>query len=169
MVNQSGDDTDLGSSDECVGSPEKQFGDGKKSLVGGTDSAMVSRPGTVEVGDDEISACSVEDPVETLRLYCLAAASADEVESDANELSDPDQFEHMGTNFDLADYAHELAFLSDLAEVVPTKLDYDVPNLKSICHTPKQYATLVEALRKHGADNGFEWKRTSASCLWCRV
>ncbi|KAG4050242.1 hypothetical protein PC123_g14513 [Phytophthora cactorum] len=108
-VGSGGDNADLRSNAQGVNGPEP--------TCGGTHS--------VEEGS-----------VETLRLYYLAAVSADEGESDAKEFSDLDRFEPEGTDFDLTDYAHELAFLSGLAKVVLSVLDYDAPNVKSSCHTP---------------------------------
>ncbi|KAI9996362.1 hypothetical protein PInf_013788 [Phytophthora infestans] len=57
------------------------------------------------------------------------------------DLSETDIFERRGTDLELTDYAHELAFLPDLIEAEPTELDYGAPNVKSSSHTPAQSAS----------------------------
>ncbi|KAG3234985.1 hypothetical protein PI124_g19967 [Phytophthora idaei] len=110
-----GDDTDLRSSNQGIKLPELVCGDTGTPLAGVTNSATVLRLGSAEI-DTEAGTHSVEDSAETLRQYYLAAVSADEGEGDAKELGDLNQFEHEGTDFDLADYDHELAFLPGLAD-----------------------------------------------------
>ncbi|KAG2774337.1 hypothetical protein PC129_g17469 [Phytophthora cactorum] len=136
-VGSGGDNADLRSNAQGVNGPEPTCGGKGTYLVNSTNQATMHRLGSAETGDNEVGTHSVEEgSVETLRLYYLAAVSADEGESDAKEFSDPDRFEPEGTDFDLTDYAHELAFLSGLAKVVLSVLDYDAPNVKSSCHTP---------------------------------
>ncbi|KAG3043662.1 hypothetical protein PC121_g22412 [Phytophthora cactorum] len=136
------DNADLKSSNQGVSLPDLACGDKGTPLADATNSATMLRLGSAEIDATEVGTHSVEDSAETLRLYYLVAVSTDEGEGDAKEIGDLNQFEHEGTDFDLADYAHELAFLPDLAEVVPTELYYDAPNVKSSCHTPEQSARL---------------------------
>ncbi|KAI9981163.1 hypothetical protein PInf_010793 [Phytophthora infestans] len=124
------------------------------SLLGGTvtevgvtnSAATVFDPGGMDYGlgqadDDECN--STRDPTETLRQHYLAiAATEDEQEDDVAD-GKTDIFERSGTDLELTDYAHELAFLPDLTEVEPTELDYGAPNVKSSSHTPAQSARLV--------------------------
>ncbi|KAI9998238.1 hypothetical protein PInf_002583 [Phytophthora infestans] len=128
------------------------------SLLGGTatevgvtnSAATVFDPGGMDYGlgqaeDDECN--STRNPTETLRQHYLAiAATEDEQEDDVDD-SKTDIFERSGTDLELTDYAHELAFLPDLTEVEPTELDYGAPNVKSSSHTPAQSARLVAELQ----------------------
>ncbi|KAI9981168.1 hypothetical protein PInf_010853 [Phytophthora infestans] len=130
------------------------------SLLGGTvtevgvtnSAATVFDPGGIDYGlgqaeDDECS--STRDPTETLRQHYLAiAATEDEQEDDVDD-GTTNVFERGGTDLELTDYAHELAFLPDLTEVEPTELDYSAANVKSSSHTPAQSAKLVTELQKH--------------------
>ncbi|KAG6955181.1 hypothetical protein JG688_00011994, partial [Phytophthora aleatoria] len=146
-----GDNADLRSSNQGVCFPGPTCGDkGTPLAENAASSATIHQLGSAEIDATEVGTHSVNDSAETLRLYYLVAASADEGEGGARELGDLDQFEHEGTDFDFADYAHELAFLSVLAAVVPTEHDYDASNIKSSCHTPEHSARLVEVLRTHG-------------------
>ena len=49
----------------------------------------------------------------------------------------------------MVDYARELAFLSDLTELIPTKLDYGGGNVVSSAHDEKQQVKLIALLTKH--------------------
>ncbi|GMF09774.1 unnamed protein product [Phytophthora lilii] len=86
------------------------------------------------------------------KMKFMAAASAEEDASEPVDLAGRDDDFVLSANvIDLEDYAHELAFLPDLAEVVPSELDYDGPNVKSSCHTPEQATRLIKILKKHKA------------------
>ncbi|KAI9987292.1 hypothetical protein PInf_023287 [Phytophthora infestans] len=63
------------------------------------------------------------DPMETLRLHYLAIAATEAEQKDDVDDSKINIFERSGTDLDLTDYAHKLAFLPDLTEVKPTELD----------------------------------------------
>ncbi|KAI9993013.1 hypothetical protein PInf_015068 [Phytophthora infestans] len=79
--------------------------------------------------DDECN--STRDPAETLRQPYLAIATTEDEQEDDVDDGKTDIFERSGTDLELTDYAHELAFLPDLTEVEPTELDYGAPNVKS--------------------------------------
>ncbi|GMF50557.1 unnamed protein product [Phytophthora fragariaefolia] len=49
----------------------------------------------------------------------------------------------------LEDYAHELAFLPDLTDVVPTRLDYSADNGVCSAHSDEQTTRLIEVLQSH--------------------
>ncbi|KAG3108241.1 hypothetical protein PI125_g12020 [Phytophthora idaei] len=69
-----GDNADLRSSDQGVSSLEPTCGDKETSLVDATSSATMHRLGSVEIDATEVGTRSVEDSMETLKLYYLAAA-----------------------------------------------------------------------------------------------
>ncbi|KAI9990438.1 hypothetical protein PInf_021413 [Phytophthora infestans] len=84
-----------------------------------------TEPVTAELRWEDDQCSWTGDPIETLRLHYLAiAATEDEQEDDVDD-SKTDIF---GTDLDLTDYAHELAFLPDLTKVEPPELDYGAPN-----------------------------------------
>ncbi|KAI9981109.1 hypothetical protein PInf_010525 [Phytophthora infestans] len=121
----------------------------KAGRVNRTDPKIATErvPAEVSWEDDECS--STGDPMETLTLrYLVIAATEDEQEGDVDD-SKTDIFERSGTDLDLTDYAHELAFLPDFTEVEPTELDCDARNVKASNHTPAQLARLVAKLQKH--------------------
>ncbi|KAI9982111.1 hypothetical protein PInf_007999 [Phytophthora infestans] len=89
----------------------------------------------------------VEDKYALLAVLLLRATE-DEQGGDADD-SKIDIFERSGTDLDLTDYAHDLAFLPDLTEVEPSEHDYGAPDVKSSSHTPAQSARLVAKLQKH--------------------
>ncbi|KAI9993649.1 hypothetical protein PInf_015935 [Phytophthora infestans] len=128
--------------------PEVSLLEGTIAEVGVTNSAArVFDPGGIDYGfgqaeDDECN--STRDPTETLRQHYLAiAATEDEQEDDVDD-GTTNAFERSGTNLELTDYAHELAFLPDLTEVEPTELDYGAANVKSSSHTPAHYGALCD-------------------------
>ncbi|KAI9983647.1 hypothetical protein PInf_007713 [Phytophthora infestans] len=118
----------------------------QSAAIGVTSSATtVFDPGGIgnsleQAEDDECN--STRNPTETLRQhYVTIAATEDEKEDDEDD-SKTDIFERSGTDLELTDYAHELAFLPDLTEVESTEVDYGAPNVKSSSHTPAQSARL---------------------------
>ncbi|KAI9980405.1 hypothetical protein PInf_026349 [Phytophthora infestans] len=127
------------------------------SLLGGTvteigvtnSAATVFDHGGMDYGlgqaeDDECN--STRDPTEILRQHYLAIAATEDGQEDDVADGKTDIFERSGTDLELTDYAHELAFLPDLTEVEPTELDNGAPNVKSSSHTPAQSARLVAEL-----------------------
>ncbi|KAI9980323.1 hypothetical protein PInf_026455 [Phytophthora infestans] len=130
------------------------------SLLGGTvtevgvtnSAATVFDPGGIDygLGQDEADECnSTRDPMDTLRQHYLTIAATEDEQKDDVADGKTDTFERSGTDLELTDYAHELAFLPGLTEVEPTELDYGAPNVKSSSHTPAQSASLVAELQKH--------------------
>ncbi|KAI9986076.1 hypothetical protein PInf_024931 [Phytophthora infestans] len=94
--------------------PEVSLLEGTVTEVGVTNSAAtVFDPGGIDYGlgqaeDDECN--STRDPTEPLRQHYLAiAATEDEQEDDVDD-GKADIFERSGTDLELTDYAHELAF-----------------------------------------------------------
>ncbi|KAI9982338.1 hypothetical protein PInf_008266 [Phytophthora infestans] len=100
-----------------------------------------SLEGAVDEETASQKAGRVNNPVETLGLHYLAIAATDGKQGGDDDDSKTDIFERSGTDLDLTDYAHELAFLPDLTEVEPTELNYGAPNVKSSSHTPSQSAS----------------------------
>ncbi|POM62384.1 LOW QUALITY PROTEIN: reverse transcriptase [Phytophthora palmivora] len=90
------------------------------------------------------------DPEEDLRLRFLAAAAS---ASDDELVAESDHrfthYERKGETLHQEDYAHELAFLPDLSEKVPIKLDYNGTNVKCSAHTPEQATRLTELLKRN--------------------
>ncbi|KAI9996136.1 hypothetical protein PInf_013519 [Phytophthora infestans] len=150
VVNSANTDPDA---DDSYDLPEVSLLEGTIAEVGVTNSAAtVFDPGGIDYSlgqakDDERN--STRDPTETLRQHYLAiAATEDEQEDDVDD-GTTNAFGRSGTDLELTDYAHEVAFLPDLTEVEPTELDYGAPNVKSSSHTPAQSARLVAELQKH--------------------
>ncbi|GMF22442.1 unnamed protein product [Phytophthora fragariaefolia] len=102
---------------------------------------------------DEIEVTDValaDDPEEDLRLRFVAAMAMCKDESITvvdNSATDPAEFECSANEIDLEDYAHELAFLSDLTDSTSTVLDYGGSNVVCLAHTPGQRGKLVKALK----------------------
>ncbi|POM80690.1 Hypothetical protein PHPALM_1444 [Phytophthora palmivora] len=90
------------------------------------------------------------NPEEDLRLRFLAATAS---ASDGEPVAESDHrfthFKRKGETLHLEDYAHELAFLPDLSEEVPIKLDYNGTNVKCSAHTPEQATRLTELLKRN--------------------
>ncbi|OWY94534.1 hypothetical protein PHMEG_00035704 [Phytophthora megakarya] len=88
------------------------------SVAAGVDEETGEEPNTQptqfsDVGDDEKD--PAEDSVDMLELTYISPAG--------NQDTDEDWYEHILNEMELADYAHELAFLPDLAEPSSTTLD----------------------------------------------
>ncbi|GMF39308.1 unnamed protein product [Phytophthora fragariaefolia] len=104
---------------------------------------------------DEIEVSDValaDDPEEDLRLRFVAAMAMCEDEYVTvvdNSATDPAESECSANEIDLEDYAHELAFLSDLTDSASTVLDYGGSNVVCSAHTPRQREKLVKALKAH--------------------
>ncbi|OWZ03943.1 hypothetical protein PHMEG_00024245 [Phytophthora megakarya] len=62
---------------------------------------------------------------------------------------DDDLYEHMPNEMELADYAHELAFLPDLSEPSSSVLDYTGLNVVNESLSGDQQQKLVEVLKRH--------------------
>ncbi|KAE9354000.1 hypothetical protein PR003_g3595 [Phytophthora rubi] len=60
-----------------------------------------------------------------------------------------DTAEHLPNEIDLTNYAHELAFLTDLTEPSTTTLDYSGPNIQNGDLLADQQVKIVTVLRKH--------------------
>ncbi|OWY90885.1 hypothetical protein PHMEG_00040780, partial [Phytophthora megakarya] len=60
-----------------------------------------------------------------------------------------DWYEHIPNEMELADYAHELAFLPDLTEPSSTMLDYTGPNVVNQNLSEDEQRKLVEVLQRH--------------------
>ncbi|GMF34607.1 unnamed protein product [Phytophthora fragariaefolia] len=81
--------------------------------------------GEINVSDDMLD----DDPEENLHLRYLLAAELDNDERGEGEPGRHDDvYERVPNSLALEDYAHELAFLPDLTDVIPTQLDYSADN-----------------------------------------
>ncbi|OWY92123.1 hypothetical protein PHMEG_00039000, partial [Phytophthora megakarya] len=63
--------------------------------------------------------------------------------------TDGDWYEHLPNEMELADYAHELAFLPDLTEPSSTVLDYTGTNVVNESLSEDEQRKLVEVLQRH--------------------
>ncbi|OWY92012.1 LOW QUALITY PROTEIN: hypothetical protein PHMEG_00039151 [Phytophthora megakarya] len=93
-----------------------------------------------------------EDPagnsVDMLELAYISAMHEIEAEIAAgNQDNDENWYEHIQNEMELADYAHELAFLPDLTEPSSTVLDYTEPNVVNENLSEDEQRKLV--LRRH--------------------
>ncbi|OWY90264.1 hypothetical protein PHMEG_00041693 [Phytophthora megakarya] len=101
-----------------------------------------------DVGDEE------EDPVgnsvDMLELAYISVMHEIEAEIAAgNQDNDENWYEHIPNEMELADYAHELAFLPDLTEPSSTVLDYTEPNVVNENLSEDEQRKLVEVLQRH--------------------
>ncbi|KAE9284952.1 hypothetical protein PR003_g26723, partial [Phytophthora rubi] len=95
--------------------------------------------------------CLADDPEEDLRLRFVAAMTLCEDEAITMISATGEEaaeFESSANEIDLADYAHELAFLPDLTDSALTVLDYASKNVVCTAHTESQRAKLVEMSKK---------------------
>ncbi|KAE8962634.1 hypothetical protein PF011_g29311 [Phytophthora fragariae] len=101
----------------------------------------------IEVSD----VCLADDPEEDLRLRFVAAMTLCEDEAITMISATGEEaveLESSANEIDLADYAHELAFLPDLTDSALTVLDYASKNVVCTAHTESQRSKLVEMLKK---------------------
>ncbi|OWY97740.1 hypothetical protein PHMEG_00031658, partial [Phytophthora megakarya] len=101
-----------------------------------------------DVGDDERD--PAEDSVDMLDLTYISGMHEIGAEIDAgNQDTDEDWYGHIPNEMELADYAHELAFLPDLTEPSSTVLDYTGPNVVNENVSEDEQRKLVEVLQRH--------------------
>ncbi|KAE9266528.1 hypothetical protein PR003_g32094, partial [Phytophthora rubi] len=123
---------------------ETDENDGVRSCSAAMDKVLRDE---IEVSD----VCLAEDPEEDLRLRFVAAMTLCEDEAItmiSATCEEAAEFESSANEIDLADYAHELAFLPDLTDSALTVLDYASKNVVCTAHTESQRAKLVEMLKK---------------------
>ncbi|OWZ02577.1 hypothetical protein PHMEG_00025839 [Phytophthora megakarya] len=107
--------------------------DSEASVAGGVDEETSEEPNTQptgfsDTGDEEKDLAG--DSVDMLKLTYVSVMQEIEVEIAAGDKgTDDDWYEHIPNEMELADYAHELAFLPDLTEPSSTVLDYTGPNV----------------------------------------
>ncbi|OWY92295.1 hypothetical protein PHMEG_00038763 [Phytophthora megakarya] len=101
-----------------------------------------------DVEDDERD--PAESSVDMLELAYVSAIHEIEAEIAAgSQGTDEDWYEHIPNEVELADYAHELAFLPDLTEPSSTVLDYTGPNVVNKNLGEDEQQKLVEVLQRH--------------------
>ncbi|OWZ06600.1 hypothetical protein PHMEG_00021125 [Phytophthora megakarya] len=101
-----------------------------------------------DVGDDEID--PAEDSVDMLELTYISVMQEIEAEIAAGDKdTDGDWYEHIPNEIELADYAHELAFLTGMIEPSSTVLDYTGPNIMNESLDEDEQRKLVEVLQHH--------------------
>ncbi|GMF45677.1 unnamed protein product [Phytophthora fragariaefolia] len=100
----------------------------------------------IEVSDEVLDA----DPEKNLHLRYLLAAELDDDGNGDSELGEqPDTYERTPNSLAFEDYAHELAFLPDLTDAIPTQLDYSADNVVCGTHSDEQTTRLVKVLQSH--------------------
>ncbi|GMF20058.1 unnamed protein product [Phytophthora fragariaefolia] len=102
----------------------------------------------IEVGDELLDA----DPEENLRHRFLLPAKLGDDGNGGDELDEPvDTYERSPNSLALEAYAHELAFLPDFTDVIPTQLDYSARHLpirqRAWRLPPKHLRKLYELLK----------------------
>ncbi|OWZ13557.1 hypothetical protein PHMEG_00013096 [Phytophthora megakarya] len=124
--------------------------DSEASVAVGVDEETSGEPDTQptefsDVGDDEED--PAEDSVDILELTYISVMQEINAEIAAGDKgTDDDWYEHIPNKMELADYAHELAFLPDLTEPSSTVLDYTGPNVMNESLGERK---LVEVLQRH--------------------
>ncbi|GMF52143.1 unnamed protein product [Phytophthora fragariaefolia] len=102
--------------------------------------------GEINVSDDMLD----DDPEKNLHLRYLLAAELDNDERGEGEPGRHDDvYERVPNSLALEDYAHELAFLPDLTDVIPTQLDYSADNVVCSAHSAEQTTRLIRVLQSH--------------------
>ncbi|OWZ12595.1 hypothetical protein PHMEG_00014218 [Phytophthora megakarya] len=125
--------------------------DGEASVAAGIDEETSGEPDTQptefsDVGNDEKD--PTDGSVDMLELPYISAMH--EIDIAAGDRSDDDDwYEHIPNEIELADYAHELAFLPDLTEPSSTVLDYTGPNVMNERVSEGEQRKLVEVLQRH--------------------
>ncbi|GMG17541.1 unnamed protein product [Phytophthora fragariaefolia] len=100
--------------------------------------------GEINVSDDMLD----DDPDENLHLRYLLAAELDNDERGEGEPGrHNDVDERVPNSLAPEDYAHELAFLPDLTDVIPTQLDYSAGNVVCSAHSAEQTTRLIRVLQ----------------------
>ncbi|GMF58924.1 unnamed protein product [Phytophthora fragariaefolia] len=95
------------------------------------------RPEDIEVGDELLNA----DPEKNLRLrYLLAAELDDDGNGDSELGKQSDTYERTPNSL----YAHELAFLPDITDVIPTPPDYSTDNVVGNALPPPAYGLVCD-------------------------
>ncbi|GMF63161.1 unnamed protein product [Phytophthora fragariaefolia] len=69
--------------------------------------------------------------------------------TEGTDRGDGNSYEHVAAEFELEDYAKELAFLPDLTEPAAIKLDYTANNVGNPELAAEQQASLIAVLRNH--------------------
>ncbi|OWY92810.1 LOW QUALITY PROTEIN: hypothetical protein PHMEG_00038030, partial [Phytophthora megakarya] len=101
-----------------------------------------------DVGDDEEGPSG--NSVDMLELAYISAMHEIEAEIAAGDQdNDDDWYERIPNEMELADYAHELAFLPDLTEPSSTTLDYTGRNVVNENLSEDEQRKLVEVLQRH--------------------
>ncbi|OWY90368.1 hypothetical protein PHMEG_00041526, partial [Phytophthora megakarya] len=114
-----------------------------------------------DVGDDE--EVPAGNSVDMLELAYISAMHEIEAEIAAgNQDNDANWYEHIPNEMELADYAHELAFLPDLTEPSSTVLDYTGPNVVNENWSEDEQRKLVEVLQQ---DHDCKWQCTTTASL----
>ncbi|OWY94639.1 hypothetical protein PHMEG_00035577 [Phytophthora megakarya] len=109
------------------------YDDSGASVAAGLDEETGGEPDTrptefSDAGDDKKD--PAEDSVDMLELTYISVMQEIEAEIASGDRSDDDDwYEHIPNEMELADYAHELAFLPGLTEPSSTVLDYTRPNV----------------------------------------
>ncbi|GMF32593.1 unnamed protein product [Phytophthora fragariaefolia] len=90
------------------------------------------------------------DPEKNLHLRYLFAAELDNDERGEGEPERHDGvYKRVPNSLALEDYAHELAFLPDLTDIIPTQLDYSADDAVCSVHSAEQKPRLIRVLQSH--------------------
>ncbi|GMF33096.1 unnamed protein product [Phytophthora fragariaefolia] len=90
------------------------------------------------------------DPERNLYLrYLLAAEMNNDERGEGEPGRHEDVYEWVPNSLALEDYAHELTFLPDLTDVIPTQLDYSADNVVCSAHSAEQTTRLLRVLQSH--------------------
>ncbi|GMF29474.1 unnamed protein product [Phytophthora fragariaefolia] len=73
--------------------------------------------------------------------------------TEGTDRGDDNSYEHDAAEFELEDYAKELAFLPDMTEPAETKLDYTANNVRNPELSPEQQASLIAEPRSDALVN----------------
>ncbi|GMF47194.1 unnamed protein product [Phytophthora fragariaefolia] len=69
--------------------------------------------------------------------------------TEGTDRGNDNSYEHVAAEFELEDYAKELAFLPDLTEPAETMLDYTADNVRNPELSAEQQASLIAVLKNH--------------------
>ncbi|GMF50584.1 unnamed protein product [Phytophthora fragariaefolia] len=94
---------------------------------------------TIEVSPDNSTDVLEQTFVSVVRVLTTEGTDRD----------DDNSYEHAAAEFELGDYARELAFLPDLTEPAETKLDYTANTVRNPKLSVEQQASLIAVPKNH--------------------
>ncbi|KAE9320087.1 hypothetical protein PR003_g17816 [Phytophthora rubi] len=106
-------------------------------------------PDDENMADSELKCRSDESLVEILDRLYVSVATALSADTNNEQTEEYSTAEHTANTINLEDYAHELAFLPDLAEALATELNYSATNVRHPELSLDPQEKVVRVLKEH--------------------